>query len=207
MYAMLGSLALWSLCGCCDGVAAQGGVGGGVNHTSGATMTTARAGAGVADCGSAAGPGDSGACVPLSISSEALLSAFSDVFGVHDVLDAGFVGGASPLVAQALRQLDQLGVPRTILASPGPGAWDRNGTRALADWSEEALAGLLMRAALGNLVLGLRDPSDWSVLVADVGTGQLVRRRSFSAVRLAVIESLLLIAIVALGRAVWVYKS
>ena len=154
-------------------------------------------------CGASpsAGVDTDGRC-GLAISPEALLSAFSDVFGVHDVLDPG-LAASGPLAAQALRQLDQLGVPRRLVR-------DGNASvpLSLLLWpDEDALAGLLMRAALGNLVLGLRDPSDWSVVVADVSTGQLVRRRSFSAIRLAVIESLLLIAIVALGRAVWVYKS
>jgi len=145
------------------------------------------------------------------LSEQALMLAFSEVFGVRDVvLDAG-----SPLMECALRQLDQLGVPRGIVAmSAGGGADMANASsaygelmrRGLGSQAEAVLAGMLMRAALGNIVLGLKDPSDWSLVMLDPATGDLVRRRSFSSTRLAVIETLLLICIVALGRMVWVYK-
>jgi hypothetical protein len=69
--------------------------------------------------------------------------------------------------------------------------------------SDDAVAQLLMKAALAEYIMGLQDANDWSIVVADAGTGQLTRQRSFSAVRFAVIESLLLIAVAALGRAVW----
>jgi hypothetical protein len=62
---------------------------------------------------------------------------------------------------------------------------------------------VLMKAALGEYVLGLRDPNDWVVVVADAESGQLVRQRSFSATRFAVIESLLLISVTALVRMLW----
>ena len=145
-----------------------------------------------------AGPG---AWMPPAVSEAALLKAFADVFGVHDVVS----DARAPILGQALRQLDQLGVPRGMLVLTGSNV-TLNGT-AFGGIGEDVLAGVLMRAALGNLLLGMRDPSDWTVVVADVSTGELVRRRSFSSVRLAVIESLLLIAIVALGRAVWIYKG
>ncbi len=145
------------------------------------------------------------------LSEQALMLAFSEVFGVRDVvLDAG-----SPLMECALRQLDQLGVPRGVVATadggngadrPNASAYAELMRRGLRSQSEAALAGMLMRAALGNIVLGLKDPSDWSLVMLDPTTGDLVRRRSFSSTRLAVIETLLLICIVALGRMVWVYK-
>jgi hypothetical protein len=119
------------------------------------------------------------------ISDDALIAAFSDAFEVRDRLSDARV----EVVQAAVRQLDHLGV--------------RRDTATLANLSEPVLARILMRAAIGNLALGMRDPADWSFLAADVASGKLVRRRSFSAVRVAVIESLLLISIVALGRAVW----
>ena len=149
------------------------------------------------------------------VSQQALMLAFSEVFGVRDVvLDAG-----SPLMECALRQLDQMGIPRGVVLDPAAidsasAAAHRNASyayaelmrRGLGSQGDRVLAGLLMRAALGNIVLGLRDPSDWSLVMLDPTTGDLVRRRSFSSTRLAVIETLLLICIVALGRMVWVYK-
>ena len=118
-----------------------------------------------------------------------------------------------------LRQLDQMGIPRGVVLDPAAidsasAAAHRNASyayaelmrRGLGSQGDRVLAGLLMRAALGNIVLGLRDPSDWSLVMLDPTTGDLVRRRSFSSTRLAVIETLLLICIVALGRMVWVYK-
>lgn len=149
------------------------------------------------------------------VSQQALMIAFSEVFGVRDmVLDAG-----SPLMECALRQLDQMGIPREVVIGIGGGSGSANASgasnsaahaelirRGLGSQGDRVLAGLLMRAALGNIVLGLRDPSDWSLLMLDPTTGDLVRRRSFSSTRLAVIETLLLICIVALGRMVWVYK-
>lgn len=121
----------------------------------------------------------------MAVSDTALVRAFIDVFGVRDVIS----DPRAPIIDAALRQLDQLGVPRDL--------------RSLGNMTDAMVGNVLMRAALGNLLLGLRDPDDWSVVVADVGSGKLVRRRSFSSVRFAVIESLLLISILALGRAVW----
>ena len=118
-----------------------------------------------------------------------LLRAFSEVFDVKDYV----ADSRSAVVQRALRQLDHLGVPRDVSTS----------SSSNSSLTEAVLADVLMRAALGNLLLGMKDADDWSVVVADTSTGHLVRRRSFSASRFAVIESLLLIAIVALGRSVW----
>ena len=118
-----------------------------------------------------------------ALTNATLLEAFSDVFAVKDAI-ADF---DSPVMAKAWMQLAKMGVGRDI--------------RCNID--DQVLADVLMKAALGNLHLGLRDSTDWSVILADVGTGQLVRTRSFSAVRFAIIECLLLVAIVALGRAIW----
>lgn len=124
--------------------------------------------------------------VGATVSNTALVNAFSDVFEVRDVI----ADTRAPVVEAALRQLDQLGVPRDLAT--------------LGNLSDEVVGRVLMRAALGNLVLGMRDEGDWSIIAADVGSGKLVRRRSFSSARFAVVESLLLVAILALGRAVWI---
>ena len=122
----------------------------------------------------------------LALEEDQLLRSFSEVFEVKDYI----ADSRSAVVQRALRQLDHLGVPRDV---PG----------GCGNLTDSVFADVLMRAALGNLLLGMRDADDWSVIVADTGTGHLVRKRSFSASRFAVIESLLLIAIVALGRSVW----
>ena len=114
-----------------------------------------------------------------------LLTAFAEVFDVHDML----LDPDTAVMRRAVQQLGELGVPSDM---------------DLCNLDERVKARVLMRAALGNLQLGMRDDTDWSVIVADVSTGQLIRVRSFSAVRFAVIESLLLVAIVALGRAIWI---
>ena len=124
--------------------------------------------------------------VTRAVSDTALAAAFSDVFEVRDVI----TDARAPVMEAAFRQLDQLGVPRDL--------------QTLGNLTDDAAGRVLMRAALGNLMLGLRESGDWSVVAADVGSGKLVRRRSFSSVRFAVIESLLLVAILALGRAVWI---
>ena len=122
----------------------------------------------------------------LCLDHQDLIEAFSDVFEMKDLM----TNPTEPVYQEAWRQLDHIGVPRDL--------------QSLCNLTDPVLVQVLMRAALGNLIQGLRDPSDWSIIVADVGTGKLVRRRSFSSTRLAVIESLLLIAIVALGRTVWI---
>ena len=123
--------------------------------------------------------------VTALLDDEQLLRSFSEVFAVKDIL----VDTRSRVVQRALVQLDHLGVSRDITSC--------------GNMTDETLADVLMRAALGNIILGMKDPDDWSVIVADTSSGRLVRQRSFSASRFAVIESLLLIAIVALGRSVW----
>jgi hypothetical protein len=61
-----------------------------------------------------------------------------------------------------------------------------------------------MKAAYAEYVIGLKDPNDWNIVVADAETGQLARKRSFSSTRFAIIESLLLISIIAIGRLLWI---
>ena len=120
-----------------------------------------------------------------ALNDTALTAAFCQVFQVQDAIE----GADSPALAAATAELRKMGVD--------PAAPD------LCLLDERRLALLLMKAALAEYVMGLQDDGDWSVVVADLSTGQLGRRRSFSAVRFAVIETLLLMAIVALGRAVW----
>ena len=105
------------------------------------------------------------------------------MFGVRDLI----VDPDSPVMRKVEEQLTELGLTKM----------------SLCDQSDVAVAGVLMRAALGNLQLGMRDSADWSVIAADPATGRLIRVRSFSAVRFAVIESLLLVSILALARALW----
>jgi hypothetical protein len=116
---------------------------------------------------------------------ESIYSAFSEVFQLKDQIS----DGTTPVLRQAVLELEKMGV-------------DGNLTN-VCELDSETLARILMKAALGEYILGLRDPNDWSVVVANAETGQLVRQRSFSATRFAVIESLLLISIVALGRVLW----
>lgn len=131
------------------------------------------------------------ACVLLlvcscdALSNSSLVAAFSSVFQLKDsISDAD-----TPVLRHALMQLDKMGIDSS--------------TSSVCFLSEDAVAQLLMKAALAEYLLGLQDPNDWSIIVADAGTGQLTRQRSFSSVRFAVIESLLLIAVAALGRSVW----
>ena len=120
-----------------------------------------------------------------AISNSSLVAAFSSVFKVKDVIsDAG-----TPVLRNALMELDKMGIDPSL--------------SSVCSLSEDVVAKLLMKAALAEYVMGLQDPGDWAIVVADAGTGQLTRQRSFSAVRFAVIESLLLIAVAGLGRAVW----
>ena len=123
------------------------------------------------------------ACDALSNSS--VVAAFSSVFQLKDsISDAD-----TPVLRHALMQLDKMGIDSSL--------------STVCTLSDDAVAQLLMKAALAEYIMGLQDANDWSIVVADAGTGQLTRQRSFSAVRFAVIESLLLIAVAALGRAVW----
>jgi hypothetical protein len=129
------------------------------------------------------------ACACSAISDDSIVRSFATVFHLKDsVSDLN-----TPVLRQALMQLDKMGIPSSL--------------STVCSLPEEAVAQLLMKAALAEFVIGLQDASDWSIVVADAGTGQLTRQRSFSAVRFAVIESLVLIAVAALGRAVWVINN
>lgn len=118
-----------------------------------------------------------------SLTNTSLIKAYSDVFGVRDLIENPDTMG------HALAQLRKLGV---------------SDLSDVCRLDEATVATLVMHAALGSLTLNLKDPSDWSVVVADLNTGTLVRKRSFTSTRYAIMESLLLVAVVALGRAVLV---
>jgi hypothetical protein len=122
--------------------------------------------------------------LPLILTNATLIAAFSSVFNVHDTIADAAVLGA------ALQELDKMGIDP---AKP----WT-----ALSD---EQVALVLMKASLAEYLIGLQDPKDWAIVMVE--SGHLVRERSFSAVHLAVIESLLIIAVVALGWAVWNAKK
>ena len=120
-----------------------------------------------------------------SIPEASVYSAFAEVYQLRDSIQ----DGSTPVLRQALLELEKMGV-------------DRNMTN-LCELSPEVVSRILMKASLGEYILRLRDPNNWNIVVANAESGQLVRQRSFSATRFAVIESLLLISIVALGRVLW----
>ena len=91
----------------------------------------------------------------------------------------------------ALQELDKMGVNHSALA---------------CNISDDLMALVLMKASLAEFMLGLQDGKDWSIVMAD-DNGHLVRERSFSSVRFAVVECLLLVAVVALGWSIWTNKT
>lgn len=121
----------------------------------------------------------------LCLTDESLFGAFSSVFQLRD----GIQDRNAAVLRSALLELEKMGI-------------DSNITN-LSELPDRTTALVLMKAALGEYILGLRDPNDWTVVVADAESGQLVRQRSFSATRFAIIESLLLIAVTALVRVLW----
>jgi len=115
-----------------------------------------------------------------------LIAAFINVFGVHDIV------AETTVMSVAMRELDKMGVSS---------AW---ATDRLCGLPEEQSALILIKACLAEFLIGLQDDNDWSVVMLD--SGHLSRVRSFSAVRFAVLECLLIVAVVALGWSVWIHK-
>lgn len=113
-----------------------------------------------------------------------LIAAFTEVFSVRDIVADTTILGA------ALRELDKMGV---------------NIAAGWCNLPEEQVALILMKACLAEFLIGLQDDKDWKIVMLD--SGHLTRERSFSAMRFAVMECLLLIAVVALGWSVWVGKK
>jgi hypothetical protein len=124
-----------------------------------------------------------GSCT--AISNASLVEAFSSVFQLKDTM----VSAKNPVLLKALMQLDKMGIDPSL--------------KSVCQLPEDKVASLLMNAALANYITGLKDPTDWTIIVGDPSTGQLTRQRSFSSVRFATMEALLLVAVAALGRVVW----
>jgi hypothetical protein len=119
------------------------------------------------------------------INNESLAQAFKKTFNFKDeikTLD-------TPIIQAALIELNKMGIT--------------NNFSNLCEFTDHELATILMKAAYAEYIIGLNDPSDWSIVVADAESGQLMKKRSFSSTRFAVIESLLLISIVALAHLLW----
>ena len=120
-----------------------------------------------------------------NIEPQSLFRAFSSVFQLKDTIE----DGNTKVLRQAYLQLEKMGLSENL--------------GNICSLDSDTLSLILMKAALGEFILGLRDPNDWNIVIANAETGRLERQRSFSATRFAVIESLLIICIVALGRVIW----
>lgn len=114
-----------------------------------------------------------------------IFDAFTTVFQFKDQL----TDLNTPILRSAYLEFEKMGIDASL--------------NNLCDLSQDKVALILMKAALAEYVLGMKDPNDWNIVVANAETGQLTRKRSFSATRFAVIESLLLVSIIALGRLLW----
>lgn len=117
------------------------------------------------------------------MSNTTLIAAFANVFNLHDIV------ADTTILTAATRELDKMGV----------------GMYGLCGLPEEQIALILMKACLAEFMIGLQDDKDWSVVMR--GSGYLTRERSFSAMRLAVLECLIIVAVVALGWSVWTSKA
>jgi len=115
-----------------------------------------------------------------------LYSAFSKVFNVKDQIELN----NDIILQRAMLELSKMGVSENL--------------NNLCDLDAEYLYNILMKAALGEYIFSLKDPNDWILTVDNVNNGQLIRKRSFSATRFAILETLLIISVVALGRVLWI---
>lgn len=121
----------------------------------------------------------------LAANNTELLLAFQTVFNFKDSLTTF----STPVLESAFHELEKMGIARNF--------------SNLCTLNDFTLSHILMKAAYAEYIIGLQDPNDWSIIVADGETGQLLRKKSFSSTRFAIIESLLLITIIALGRQLW----
>jgi hypothetical protein len=121
----------------------------------------------------------------LTVNNTNLLSAFQTVFNFKDSLSTF----STPVLESAYHELEKMGLSRNF--------------SNLCSLNDFTVSHVLMKAAYAEYIIGLQDPNDWSIIVADGETGQLIRKKSFSSTRFAIIESLLLITIIALGRQLW----
>lgn len=120
----------------------------------------------------------SSACV----SDESLFQAFSTVFKFNDAITSSRAG----VMSEVFLQLEKLGVNKSF---------------PLCNLSDDQVSLILMKAALAEYIVGLQEPGEWNIVVADASTGKLKRERSFDAIRFNVLEGLLVISIAALGKA------
>jgi hypothetical protein len=115
-----------------------------------------------------------------------LYTAFATVFNVKDNIELN----NDIILQKAMLELAKMGVSENITE--------------LCTMETKYLYNILMKAALGEYIFSLQDPNDWILTIDNVQTGQLIRKRSFSATRFAILETLLIITIVALGRVLWI---
>lgn len=116
---------------------------------------------------------------------EPLYQAFTNVFHISDTLEMN----NDVVLKMALLELSKMGVDENL--------------QNLCFLEDNIKYNVLMKAALGEYLFSLRDPNDWSIVVIDVENGQFARKRSFSNTRFAVLETLLIISVLALGRLLW----
>lgn len=115
----------------------------------------------------------------------ALYKAFTTVFQINDEIQMN----NDVVLKMAMLELQKLGMDDSL--------------QNICSLKDEVKFNILMKAALGEYLFSLKDPNDWSVIVMDVENGQFTRRRSFSNTRFAVLETLLIISVLALGRLLW----
>lgn len=114
-----------------------------------------------------------------------LYNAFALVFDVKDTIEKN----NDAVLEQALIELSKMGVNANL--------------SNICELEDDIRNNILMKAALGEYIFGLKDPNDWSVVVVDTETGRFTRKRSFSATRFAILESLLIISVLAMARVLW----
>jgi hypothetical protein len=114
-----------------------------------------------------------------------LYNAFALVFDVKDTIETN----NDAVLEQALIELSKMGVHANL--------------SNICELEDDIRNNILMKAALGEYIFGLKDPNDWSVVVVDTETGRFTRKRSFSATRFAILESLLIISVLAMARVLW----
>ena len=116
-----------------------------------------------------------------AVSNESLISAFIDVFELQDTI---LTIEVEPLQV-ALQQLRKNGIPLDNVCN----------------MSEPLQARILMQNAKAITEFELMDKQDWRITM---GKHHFKRQRSYSLVRFAVVECLLLVTVVALAFMIWV---
>lgn len=127
-----------------------------------------------------------GFCYNINVTNKnALYKAFTNVFQINDEIQMN----NDVVLKMAILELQKLGMDDTL--------------QNMCSLKDEVKFEILMKAALGEYLFSLKDPNDWSIIVIDVENGQFTRKRSFSNTRFAVLETLLIISVLALGRLLW----